>query len=221
MRSCRTMLNRAASRTSLRRQRRGNATFAFHSADKDQSDQPYSAIRTSTDRSARPHPGQQAHQVTRSAGGEPRSPLIRPGVFRAVWVTVGFLTLLCLSDTALAASQPGVPPSGELAGETSSYWLKRSWQTVFNTSAPVDPCQWSTAHGHGYRCLTLTTVAPGTDTYCGRAAGQPTYVVGLSNQCSTFHKDRGTFGTTDPRSSGALERFRGRAPNHDDRRPTA
>ena len=43
-----------------------------------------------------------------------------------------------------------------------------------------------------------TTVAPGTDNYtCNEPAGQPTYVVGLSNECSTFHKDHGTFGTTD------------------------
>jgi hypothetical protein len=156
------------------------------------------AIQTSTDRSRCMITPQQAHPVTSERRRRTSIALMRPGVFCAVWVTVGFLTLLCLSDTALAAARQVVPPSGKLAGETSSYWLKRSWQTVFNSSAPVDPCQWLTAHGQRVRYLTLTTIAPGTDNYtCNEPAGQPTYVVGLSNECSTFHKDHGMFGTTD------------------------
>jgi hypothetical protein len=126
-----------------------------------------------------------------------------PAAFCAISVTVGFLALPFLSDAASAAARQVVPPGGKIAGETSSYWLKRSWQKVFDTSAPVPPCRWLTAHGQRVRYLTLTTPAPGTDKYtCTEPAGQPTYVIGLSNECSTFHGDHTKLGTTDP----ALER---------------
>jgi hypothetical protein len=72
----------------------------------------------------------------------------------------------------------------------------------------VDPCQWLTAHRQRVRYLTLTTIAPGTDKYtCTEPADQPTYVVELSNECSTFNGDHGTFGTT-----GSALKKRARAP---------
>ena len=138
------------------------------------------------------------HPVTATRRPETSTALTRLSARWAVWVTVGLLALLCLSSPALAAPRHVVPPGGTVAGETNSYWLARSWQKVFNTSAPVDPCQSLTAHRQRVRYLTLTTVAPGTDRYaCTVPAGRPIYAVGLSNECSTFNGDHGAFGTTD------------------------
>lgn len=149
--------------------------------------------------------------VTSKRRRRPSLALMRPAAFGTLWVTLALLTLPYLSDSASAAARQVVPPGGKIAGETSSYWLKRSWQTVFNTPAPVDACQWLTANGQRVRYLTLTTIAPGTDKYtCTEPAGQPTYVIGLSNECSTFHGDHGAFGTTDPAlKTCARSQFRG------------
>jgi hypothetical protein len=141
---------------------------------------------------------QQTHPVTSKRRRRHSIALMRPAAFCAIVVAVGFLTLPYLSDSASAAARQVVPAGGKIAGETNSYWLKRSWQTVFDTPAPVGPCQWLTAHRQRVRYLTLTTIAPGTDRYtCTEPAGQPTYVIGLSNECSTFPGDHGRFGMTD------------------------
>jgi hypothetical protein len=51
---------------------------------------------------------------------------MRPAAFGAIWVIVGCLTLPYLSDPASAAARQVVTPGGKIAGQTSSYWLKRS-----------------------------------------------------------------------------------------------
>jgi hypothetical protein len=116
----------------------------------------------------------------------------------AVSATAGLLMLAGGSVSASAAARHVVAGGGRVAGETNAYWLRRSWQRVFDTSAPVNPCQSMTAHGQRVSYLTLTTIAPGDDRYtCSVPAGRPVYVVGLSNECSTFTGDHGTFETTD------------------------
>jgi hypothetical protein len=106
--------------------------------------------------------------------------------------------LLSTGSGALAAGASNVvPANGKVAGHGYAYWLARSERRSFSESPPVNPCQTLTANGQRVAYLTLTTSAPGTDKYtCSESAGRPVYVVGLSNECSTFSGDHNGFGTT-------------------------
>jgi hypothetical protein len=115
-------------------------------------------------------------------------------------VTFGITAALLLSigAGALAAGTAVVPAKGKVGGHGYGYWLQHSWQVVFSSSPPINPCEALTAHGQHVGYLTLKTLAPGTDNYtCSEPAGQPIYMVGLSNECSTFRGDHGNFGTSD------------------------
>ncbi len=120
--------------------------------------------------------------------------------------------LLLLTGGAFAAA-PGnvVPVTGTVAGHGYAYWLARSWQRVFDSSAPVDPCQTLRVNHDEIAYLTLETIAPGTDRYtCSEPAGRPIYAIGLSNECSTFPDDHGSFGTSgDQLRRCAREEFAG------------
>ena len=112
---------------------------------------------------------------------------------------IGVALLLAVSGKAVAAGATSVvPPDGKIAGHGYSYWLQRSWQAVFSASAPANPCQSLTSDRRRVAYLTLKTIAPGADhSTCNEPAGRPMYVVQLSNECSTFKGDHGTFGTSD------------------------
>jgi hypothetical protein len=112
---------------------------------------------------------------------------------------IGVALMLSVSGEAVAAGANNVVPgNGKVAGHGYGYWLQRSWQATFSASSPANPCQALTANGQRVGYLTLRTLAPGTDHYtCSEPAGRPLYVVGLSNECSTFTGDHGTFGTSD------------------------
>jgi hypothetical protein len=112
---------------------------------------------------------------------------------------IGAALTLSASGEALAAGASNVvPANGTVAGHGYGYWLQRSWQATFSASPPLGPCKSLTANGQHVGYLTLKTLAPGTDHYtCSEPAGRPTYVVGLSNECSTFKGDHSTFGTSD------------------------
>jgi hypothetical protein len=124
-----------------------------------------------------------------------RRPRLTPAVL-ACGLTAALL--LSLGSGALAAGATKVvPPKGKVAGHGYAYWLQRSWQIVFSSSPPVNPCQSLPAKGQHVGYLTLKTIAPGTDNYtCSEPAGRPIYMVGLSNECSTFKGDHGNFGTS-------------------------
>jgi hypothetical protein len=111
---------------------------------------------------------------------------------------IGATLLLSLGAGALAAGGTNVvPPKGKVAGKGYAYWLERSWQRFLGRSPPANPCQTLTANGQRVGYLTLKTTAPGTDKYiCGEPARRAMYVVGLSNECSTFQGDHNGFGTT-------------------------
>jgi hypothetical protein len=104
-----------------------------------------------------------------------------------------------LASAALAAGGTGVVPAkGKIAGEGYAYYLQRDWQITFATSPPVQPCQTVTVNGKDVGLLTIKTLTPMTASYsCSEPAGRPVYAVELSNECSTFKGDHGTFGTSD------------------------
>lgn len=108
-----------------------------------------------------------------------------------------FLVLALGGRAAATGRTAVVGPTGTVGGHGYSYWLMRSWQRVFSTSAPVNPCQTLTAGDDRVAYLTLKTIAPGVDNYsCDEPAGRPIYAVGLSNECSTWEGDHGGFGTS-------------------------
>ncbi|MBV9001935.1 MAG: hypothetical protein JO304_22955 [Solirubrobacterales bacterium] len=104
-----------------------------------------------------------------------------------------------LASAALAAGGTGVVPAkGQVAGEGYAYYLQRSCQITFATSPPAKPCETLTVNGRRVGLLTLKTLTPMTESYsCSEPAGRPVYAVELSNECSTFKGDHGTFGTSD------------------------
>jgi hypothetical protein len=114
----------------------------------------------------------------------------------ALGISLGLL--LTVGPVAGADGGGVVPPNGKVAGEGYVYWLEHSWQTVFSTSQPMNPCQTLTANGQSVGYLTVPTIVPGTyDVTCHEPAGQPLYAIQLSGECSTFTGDHGNYGTTD------------------------
>jgi hypothetical protein len=112
---------------------------------------------------------------------------------------IGSALVLSASGEAFAAGANNVVPAkGKIAGHGYGYWLQRSWQATFSASPPANPCKSLIANGQRVGYLTLKTTAPGTHRYtCSEPAERPMYVVGLSNECSTFKGDHGKFGTSD------------------------
>jgi hypothetical protein len=113
---------------------------------------------------------------------------------------VGAAVLLSLGTAARGAGETSVVPAkGKIAGEGYAYYLERFWKiTTFATSPPAKPCQTMTVKGQRVGLLTPKTIAPMKESYrCNIPAGQPVYAVELSNECSTFKGDHGTYGTSD------------------------
>jgi hypothetical protein len=78
-----------------------------------------------------------------------------------------------------------VPPNGKLAGLTYAQWLQIAWQIAFSGPPSGPPVCAVRNTGHGPVEL-LQAEAPGRHAYtCSLPAGRPTYVVGVSNECST------------------------------------
>jgi hypothetical protein len=134
-----------------------------------------------------------SYQHIRSRSGSGR---LAPAALAA---GIGVAIMLSAGGEALAArASIVVPANGTVAGHGYGYWLQRSWQATFSATPPAVPCKSLTANGQHVGYLTLKTLAPGTDRYtCSAPAGRPMYVVGLSNECSTFTGDHSTFGTSD------------------------
>jgi hypothetical protein len=112
---------------------------------------------------------------------------------------VGVTLVLGPGATALAPTGTGVvPPGGKVAGTGYAYWLKREWQLQFANTPPYKACQTMTVNGQKLGYLGIKSIAPATTSYrCSERAGMPLYVIELSAECSTFHGDHLTFGTTD------------------------
>jgi hypothetical protein len=123
---------------------------------------------------------------------------------RAVTIVVGAALVLGLGSAALAATGIHVvPPGGKVAGTGYSYWLEREWQAFFAHTPPYTPCQTITVNGQTVGYVGVKSIAPGTYKYtCSGPAGQPLYVAEVGSECSTFHGDHLTFGT----SNSQLER---------------
>ena len=112
----------------------------------------------------------------------------------------GVSTALVLASSGAAFAASGfhvVPARGKIAGEGYGYYLQREWQIRLDPSSAGTPCHTVAVHGKRVGLLTLTTSGPVTVSYsCREPAGRPIYAVGLSNECSSFQGDHGTFGTS-------------------------
>lgn len=117
---------------------------------------------------------------------------------RAVTMVVGGALVLGLGSAALAVTGVHVvPPGGKVAGTGYAYWMERQWQLQFADTPPYTPCQTMTVNGQKVGYLGIKSIAPATTKYtCSEPAGRPLYVIELSAECSTFHGDHLTFGTS-------------------------
>ena len=98
-----------------------------------------------------------------------------------------------LADTA----GPLVPARGTVAGHGYAYYLERAWRTTF--AGPALPKTCNTIPVGGQRVAMLLGGYSGKPEkhICSVSAGEPIYVDGISEECSTIHGDHGKFGTTD------------------------
>jgi hypothetical protein len=119
--------------------------------------------------------------------------------FSAVATVVGVTLVLGLGTVALAATGTHVVPAGgKVAGTGYASWLQREWQLQFAHTPPYEACRTMTVNGRKVGYLGIKSIAPATTSYrCSEPAGLPLYVIELSAECSTFHGDHLTFGTTD------------------------
>jgi hypothetical protein len=116
----------------------------------------------------------------------------------AVTTVIGVTLVLGLGTAAFATTGPHVVPvGGKVAGAGYAHWLAREWQLQFANTPPYKACQTMTVRGRKVGYLGIKSIAPATTSYtCSEAAGRPLYVIELSAECSTFHGDHLTFGTT-------------------------
>ena len=106
-------------------------------------------------------------------------------------------TLLAGSAGAMAraaGSNPVVGAGGNVAGESYGYWLGVANRTFWSDGGAPPLCQMLHAHGQTVEFL------DGADTdkqiTCMVPAGEPIYVHGISNECSTLPGDHAGFGTS-------------------------
>lgn len=118
--------------------------------------------------------------------------------FAVVAIAVGGALVLGLGTAALAAMGGHVvPPGGKVAGTGYAYWLERQWQLQYAHTPPYTACQTMTVNGRKVGYLGIKSIVPATTEYtCSDPAGRPLYVIELSAECSTFHGDHLTFGTS-------------------------
>jgi hypothetical protein len=89
-----------------------------------------------------------------------------------------------------SGSSPVVPPGGTIDGEGYGYWSGAANAAVFD---------WG---GNGSPCLTIRAPDGGTVAYpaasgsCDVAAGEPIFIPGAADECSTYEGDHSGFGTT-------------------------
>lgn len=134
---------------------------------------------------------------------------------RVAVVAMAFgVTLVLGLGTATATGGNVVPPGGKVAGTGYAYWLKWQWQFQFAHTPPYTACQPVTVNGHEVGYLGIKSIAPGSSSYmCSEPAGRPLYFIELSAECSTFHGDHLTYGTTDSQlEKCARAEFKGGTP---------
>lgn len=119
---------------------------------------------------------------------------------RVAIAAVGTLLTGFAGAVAQAAS-PGptgaaavVGPGGQVAGQDYGYWLGVSNQIFFDDGGAPPLCQ--TLHAHGQTVEFLDGVDTDQQIKCTVPAGEPIYVHGVSNECSTLHGDHAGFGTS-------------------------
>ncbi len=114
----------------------------------------------------------------------------------AVTVVVGAALVFGLG-TAAATGSHVVPLGGKVAGTGYAFWLKWQWQFQFAHTPPYTACQTVTVNGHKVGYLGIKSITPATTKYtCSEPAGRPLYFIELSAECSTFHGDHLTYGTS-------------------------
>jgi hypothetical protein len=89
-----------------------------------------------------------------------------------------------------------VPPGGTVAGHGYAYWLAAGDRIFFDSGGSPGPCQ--TLYANGDAVSFLDGANTSGDINCSVPAGQPLYVHGVQNECSTFEGDHNGFGTSPP-----------------------
>jgi hypothetical protein len=116
----------------------------------------------------------------------------------AVVITVVGAVLALGLGTAAATGSRVVSPGGRVAGTGYAFWLKWQWQFQFAHTPPYTACRTVKVNGHKVGYLGIKSITPATTKYtCSEPAGRPLYFIELSAECSTFHGDHLTYGTSD------------------------
>jgi hypothetical protein len=105
--------------------------------------------------------------------------------------------LLAGSAGALArAAGPGpvVGSGGKVAGQSYGYWLGVADRIFFTHGGAPPVCQ--TLHSDGQAVEFLDGANTDQRITCTVPAGEPLYVHGINNECSTVHGDHAGFGTS-------------------------
>jgi hypothetical protein len=93
-----------------------------------------------------------------------------------------------------AGGSPVVPPGGTVAGHGYGYWLAAADRVFFAYGGSPPPCQ--TLHADGQAVEFLDGVDTDQQINYSVPTGEPIYVHGISNECSTIKGDHNGFGTS-------------------------
>jgi hypothetical protein len=109
---------------------------------------------------------------------------------------IGAIALGAAPGGAFARDADVVPASGTVAGVGYGGYLALSWQRFFAGDGADRPCQSLRAGGRRVAYLAAPKLGLASASHtCAVAAGQPVYMAGISDECSTLHGDHGTSGT--------------------------
>jgi hypothetical protein len=87
-----------------------------------------------------------------------------------------------------------VPPRGAVAGHGYAYWLAAAERIFFASGGSPPLCQ--TLHANGRAVEFLDGANTGQQIKCSASPGEPIYVHGIDNECSTIKGDHDGFGTS-------------------------
>jgi uncharacterized membrane protein len=120
-------------------------------------------------------------------------------MFRTFTRTIAIATALTLAAAVASAASVGpiVPPGGNVAGKSYAYYLERAWQVTLAGPAQPKTCNTITV-GSQRVALILGGYSGKPEKHtCTVSAGEPIYIDGIGDECSSLHGDHGNFGTTD------------------------
>ncbi len=127
-------------------------------------------------------------------GNLPTRPF-RTGKSRVTILAVAMV--LASAGASLAQAADGgavVPPGGAVAGHGYTYWLAAANRIFFADGGSPPLCQ--TLHANGQAVEFLDGVDTDQQIKCSASPGEPIYVHGIGDECSTIKGDHNGFGTS-------------------------